>query len=167
MPRKGMTVGVVAVSRKPVSRWAKRGFVPSAVLPAVPSMPPRTRLGPEGDVETWYLGPASIEFHPGDTGHYRDNLLSGRPSVWVALRAGREPEVHLVTVDPYEGEAIAGDPGLVVEAVPMPEALRLAVTAFFEAHHVEEVFVKRNRTRSDPGGRRPEGSRVLHPDKGK
>lgn len=159
MAREGLTVGVIAVSRKPVTRWAKRGFMPSAVLSAVPAISPRTRLGPEGDVETWYLGPATIEFHPGDTGHYRDNLNSGRSSVWVALKAGREPEVLLATVDPYEGEAVAGDPGLVVEAVPMPEPVRAAIVAFFEAHHVEEVFVKRKRERRDPeepgrGGRR-------------
>lgn len=161
MARAGLTVGVVAVSRKPVTRWATGGFAPSAVLPAVPSVPPRTRLGPEGEVETWYLGPATIELHPGDSGHYRDNLNSGRPSVWVGLKAGREPEVLVATVDPYEGEAIAGDPGLVVEAVPMPEAVRAAVTAFHEAHSVEEVFVKRKRKRSDPDELRSGSSRVL------
>jgi hypothetical protein len=149
MAREHLTVGVLAQSREPVTRWARRGFVPLAVLVPVPATPPATRLGPEGDVEPWYAGPAQIALHPGDTGHYRDNLLSARPSLWVALKAGGL-EVRLVTADPYEGEALAGDPGLVVEAVAMPDAVRARVSAFFEAHHVEEPFVKRKRQRADP-----------------
>ena len=149
MARQHLTVGVVAQSRKPVTRWARRGFAPVGVLVPVPATPPATRLGPEGDVETWYAGPAQVALHSGDTSHYRDNLRSARPSLWVALKAGGL-EVRLVTADPYEGEGLAGDPGLVVEAVAMPDTVRAEVAAFFEAHHVEEPFVKRKRKRADP-----------------
>jgi hypothetical protein len=149
MAREHLPVGVLAQSRSPRSRWARRGFVPLGVLVPAPPTPPASRLGPEGDIETWYAGPAQIALHPGDTGHYRDNLRAERPSLWVALKAGTL-EVRLVTADPYEGEALAGDPGLVVEAVTMPQAIHARVAAFFEAHHVEEPFVKRKRKRADP-----------------
>jgi hypothetical protein len=149
MARAHLTVGVLAQSRKPVTRWARRGFTPLAVLTPAPATPPGTRIGPAGDVETWYAGPAQIALHPGDTSHYRDNLRSARPALWVALVAGGL-EVRLVTADPYEGEGLAGDPGLVVEAVAMPDAVRAEVAAFFAALHVEEPFVKRRRQRADP-----------------
>ncbi len=150
MPKELLRVGILAVSRKPVTRWGTRGFVPSQVLPEVPATPPRTRLGPEGDVEAWYAGPADLVLHSGETGHYRDNLHMKRPSVWVALRQGTVLEIVVVTVDPYEGEGLAGDPGLVVEALPMPAVVAEAMAAFVAAHHVEQVFEKRRRKRADP-----------------
>jgi hypothetical protein len=149
MAREHLTLGILALSRKPATRWAKRGFVPSGILPAAPATPPATRLTPPGDVEQWYAGPATLSLHIGDTGHYRDNLRSGRPSLWVALRAGERPDVALVTADPYEGEGAAGDPGLVVEALPMPAEVAARLAAFVAAHHVEETFVKRKRDRTD------------------
>jgi hypothetical protein len=77
--------------------------------------------------------------------------------VWVALPEtgdGARAKVQLVTVDPYEGEGLAGDPALVVEAVPMPDAVRARIEAFIAAHHVEIPFKKRTRkpvdVESDP-----------------
>lgn len=151
MPKMTVTVGIVAASHPPASRWAQRVVRPVAVLDAPAAAPPGARLGPEGPVETWYLGPAAITLHHGDTGHYRDNLTAARPSVWVALAPGAPlPRVALVTVDPYEGETLAGDEGLVVEALAIPPALAAAVAAFFEAHHVEHRFEKRRRDRANP-----------------
>lgn len=160
MAREVMTVGVVAVSRKPASRWGKRGFEPFAVLPAAPETNPRTRLGPEGDLEHWYLGPATLAFYSGDTAHHRDNLQFGRPSLWVAIKAGSDPVVVSITADPFEGETLAGDPGLVVASVPMPEPIRARLTAFFAAHHVEQPFFKRTRDRQDTESM-ARGGRVL------
>jgi hypothetical protein len=150
MPKELLRLGILAVSRRPVTRWGTRGFVPSQVLPEVPATPPRTRLGPEGDVETWYAGPADLVLHSGETGHYRDNLQMKRPSVWVALRQGAALEIACATVDPYEGEGLAGDPGLVVEALAMPAVVAEAMAAFIATHHVEQVFEKRRRKRADP-----------------
>jgi hypothetical protein len=159
MPKDLLRLGVLAVSRKPVTRWGTRGFVPSQVLPEVPATPPRTRLGPEGDVETWYAGPTDLVLHSGETGHYRDNLQMKRPSVWVALRQGTALEIACATVDPYEGEGLAGDPGLVVEALAMPAVVAEAMTAFIATHHVEQVFEKRKRKRADPEALARSGSR--------
>jgi hypothetical protein len=53
--------------------------------------------------------------------------------------------VRLVTVDPYEGEALASDPERMVEALAMPPSVMARVQAFIEAHHVDELFHKRKR----------------------
>ena len=150
MTRQTIRIGVVVVSRKPISRWAARGFAPIAALDAAPETAPGAVLAQEGDATTLYAGPAEVTLHSGETGHYRDNL-SGRPSVWVALAQGGEaPRIVAATVNPHEGEALAGDDGLVVEAVAMPPALQQTVAAFFAAHHVEVAFEKRKRRRADP-----------------
>ncbi len=156
MTQSRFTVGVVATRRKLKSAWASHAWAPSAVLPAVPAAVPWTLLSREGEDETWYVGPAEVELHPGETAHYRDNLASGRPSLWVALRptAGEDYEVALVTADPYEGEAMAEVVDHLVEAVPMPAEIAEGVVAFFSAHHVERPFFKRKRDRAGPGGRR-------------
>ena len=86
-----------------------------------------------------------------ETGHYRDNLVSGRPSLWVVLRpvAGDEYEVGMVTADPYEGEALVNGMGEIVEPVPMPLEIQDKVAAFVETFHVERQFFKRKRDRAD------------------
>lgn len=150
MTKQTIRIGVIAVSRKPANRWATRYYAPDAVLDAAPEARPGTVLDASGDVTTVYAGPADITLHSGETGHYRDNL-SGRPSVWVALaRGGETPRIVAATVNPHEGEALAGDDGLLVEAAPMPPLLRETVAAFFAAHHVEVAFEKRKRRRADP-----------------
>lgn len=150
MARDTIRIGVIAVSRKPVSRWATSGFAPSAALDAAPETAPGTVLAQEDDARTVYAGPAEIALHSGETAHYRDNL-SGRASVWVALKPGGDaPQIVAATVNPHEGEALAGDDGLIVEAVAMPPLLRRTVEAFFAAHHVEVAFEKRKRRRADP-----------------
>lgn len=160
MPVERLRLGVIAVARAPSSRWARRGFAASAVLPDVPEAAPMTRLGPAGDIESWYLGPAELALHSGDTAHYRDNLTGARPSLWVALAPGRPPAIAGLTADPYEGEGLVGDPGLVVEAVPMPAAVARRLAAFVAAHHVEQVFEKRRRKRADPEALGRRGPRV-------
>jgi hypothetical protein len=148
MPKEAFKVGVLAQSRPPVTQWGGRVVRPIAVFAQVPATAPGTRVSDEDGVETWYLGASDVTLHSGDTGYYRDNLASGRPSVWVALPEASEAaraRVQLVTVDPYEGEGIASDVGLVVEAVPMPDALRARIEAFIAAHHVDIPFTKRKR----------------------
>jgi hypothetical protein len=150
MPEDRFTVGVVAIKRKLKSAWVSHAWAPFAVLPAAPAATPWTPLSHEGENETWYVGPAEVVLHHGETGHYRDNLSVERPSLWVALRptAGEEHEIVSVTADPYEGEALAESADLLVEAVPMPPDILERVAAFFAAHHVERPFFKRKRDRA-------------------
>jgi hypothetical protein len=144
-------IGVVVAKRPLTGPWGGHQWQPIAVLPAAPALAAGTRLGGgEGD-ETLYAGSAILDLHLRATGHYRDNLTSGQPSVWVVLRpVGEEVELVSVTVDPYEGEALAESIGDVVEAVPMPQAVMDWVQAFFDAFHEEQVFFKRKRDRVNP-----------------
>ncbi len=163
MPEQTLRVGVLAIRRPPVTKWGGGELRACAVLPQEPDTAPKTHLTTEAGIETWYLGGRDLVLYSGDTGHHRDNLMSGRPSLWVALR-GDDParaEVINVTADPYEGEGFAADLDLKVEAVPMPEAIRETVAAFVEAHHVEMPFKKRKRLPADPNAMTARAPRVL------
>lgn len=155
-------IGVVAARRRAISEWASEPFLvaPHAVLPIAPALEPGAALGRAGEAELFYAGVAELTLWRGETGHYRDNLATGAPRLWVALkREGEAWAVHLATANPYEGEALADSPGLVLEAVAMPHDIAADLAAFVERHHVEEVFVKRKRdkARSDSGPRRGGG----------
>lgn len=145
-------VGVVVEKRTLKSAWASHAWLPHAVLPAVPDTPPGTRLSADETGETFYAGARTVQLSPSETAHYRDNLRSGRPSLWVGLRAaeGDAHEVSIVTADPYEGEALAGALGETIEAVPMPPEIQHKVAAFVAAFHVDRPFFKRQRDRADP-----------------
>lgn len=152
-PLVSIPVGVVAERRKAASPWIDFTWQPSAVLAGVPAAAEWTELASDDDCTTFYIGPASVDLYPSDTGNYRDNLASGAPGLWVALRpTGLEPPYEIVTVtaDPSEGEALTEAGNDLIEQVPMPEAIREAVAAFVAEHHVERAFFKRKRDRADP-----------------
>ena len=166
MPKEVFKVGVLAQSRPPVNHWGARVVRPIAVFGLVPATAPGTKVNEEDGVETWYLGASDVTLHSGDTGYYRDNLASGHPSVWVALPQasdGTRARVQQVTVDPYEGEGLAGDEALVVEAVAMPDAVRARMEAFIAAHHVDIPFKKRSRKPVDVESD-PRAPRILRPE---
>jgi len=166
MPREVLRLGVLALRCPPVTRWSTGELRPLMVLPSEPATPPGTRLATEEGAETWYLGARDMVLWSGDAGHHRDNLVSGRPSVWVALR-GTDPaaaEIVALTVDPYEGEGLASAPDLIVEAVPMPEVVARTLAAFAEAHFVDMPFKKRKRLPADPNAMSARAPRVLQPE---
>src|ERR687889_141494 len=135
-------VGVLIAKRKLKSPWADHAWLPYAVLPAAPTTSPGTRVSASEDEEIYYAGAFEIALHSSETAHYRDNLTSGHPSIWVALQptAGGDYDVVTVTADPYEGEALSQGGGEVVEPVPMPEDVQQKIGAFFDAFHVERPF---------------------------
>lgn len=142
-------IGVVIARRQLKGPWATQAWLPVAALPAAPGAQAGTRLRTSEGEETFYAGAYALALHPGDTAHYRDNLASGRPSVWIALRMeGESPIVSTVTADPYEGEAMAGGTGEIVEAVPMPEDVQRRLAAFVAQFHVERPFIKRKRDKA-------------------
>src|SRR4051812_19585839 len=101
MPRDRFEVGVVIAKRRLNSRWASHAWLPHAVLPAAPSLAAGASLGGSPETELYYAGAYDILLYPSETGHSRDNLLSGRPSLWVALRPGEDCcEIGAVTANP-------------------------------------------------------------------
>jgi Protein of unknown function (DUF3305) len=152
-PLARIAVGVVVERRKAVNPWVDFVWQPAGVLAGVPEAAPWTVLSTGEDRTSFYAGAVEIELYRTETGHYRDNLASATPSLWIALRpTGVEPpfEIVAVTADPAEGESFTQVGDDVVEAVPMPPAVREIVEAFVAEHHVERPFVKRKRDRADP-----------------
>jgi hypothetical protein len=152
MARQTLQVGIVVERRKLNNIWADHAWLPVAALPAVPIASPWTVLDEAPAATRFFAGPAQLEFFSSDTATYRDNLHSGRPSLWVALaEADAEPgvAVHSVTADPAEGEGMTESGGWIVEAVPMPPEIQALLAAFVAKHHVERTFFKRKRDRAD------------------
>jgi hypothetical protein len=145
-------VGVVVERHKARSAWADFLWRPVAVFAGKPSAAPWTPLDTEAETALFYAGEAVIELHRTETTNYRDNLASGAPALWVALRPASERpyELSAVTADPAEGEAFTDAGSNLVEAVPMPPDIVRAVAQFIAEHHVERPFVKRQRKPAEP-----------------
>jgi hypothetical protein len=152
-PLARIPVGVVVERRKAKSEWIDFTWKPVAVLPGQPDAAPWTVLSVDGETTTFYAGSVEVELYRTETGNYRDNLATGAPSLWVALRpTGVDPPYQLfaVTADPAEGESFTQVGDDLVEAVPMPVAVRDVIEVFIAGHHVEQPFSKRKRDRADP-----------------
>ena len=88
-----------------------------------------------------------------ETTHYRDNLATGSPGLWVVMiPTDADPPYKLLTVtaDPAEGEGLTESATNIVEQVPMPASVVQVVERFVADHHVEREFIKRKRDRADP-----------------
>jgi hypothetical protein len=152
-PLATIAVGVVVQRCKAQSPWVDFIWKPVAVLVGVPDASPWSKLSEAGDGASFYAGAAEIELYRTETGIYRDNLGSGAPMLWVALRrTGVEPpyEIFAVTADPAEGESLTESGSDVVEVVAMPDSVRAIIEAFVAEHHVERPFSKRKLDRPDP-----------------
>ena len=148
-----IAVGVVVERRKAQSPWIDFSWKPVTALAGLPDAAPWTSLSQDGDGTTFYAGAAEIELYRTETANYRDNLGSGAPMLWVALRpTGVEPpyEIFGVTADPSEGEAWTEAGSDLIDTVPMPQPVRATIEAFVAEHHVERPFYKRKRDRADP-----------------
>jgi hypothetical protein len=146
-------VGVVAERRKAKSPWVDYVWRPIAALPGAPDTRPWTVLESDDETTQFYVGVAQLELYRADTSHYRDNLASGSPGLWVVLRpTGREPpfEIATVTANPSEGEAFTESGVDLVEPVPIPDSVHELIEAFIAEHHVEHAFTKRKQKRADP-----------------
>ena len=140
-------IGVVLARRETGNKWAPVAWRPVTALAAAPPLAPRSFISQTEGETLYYAGAFTLVFHSSETAHYRDNLRSGRPSIWVAMSVDADfPDVRMVTVDPYEGEALAEIYGEGLDAAPMPPTVQEALLRFVSEHHVERAFVKRKRT---------------------
>jgi hypothetical protein len=151
-PLATIPVGVIVERSKSTNPWADFYWRAVSVLSGQPETPAWTKLSDDGERTTFYAGTAEIELYRTEATYYRNNLESGAPALWVALRAvDADPPftVSVVTADPAEGESLTETATDLVEQVPMPEAIQQVVAAFVAEHHVEQRFVKRKRDRAD------------------
>jgi Protein of unknown function (DUF3305) len=153
MVRETTEIGVLVERRVLDNPWIDHVWAPVAALAGAPAAAPWTVLSETPRATRYYAGAFRLEFFGSDTTMYRENLRSGRPSLWVSLRRADAPPgvvLHLVTADPAEAEALT-EPGTdVIDTVAMPLEIQARLAAFVEAHHVERPFVKRKRDRADP-----------------
>ena len=152
-PLQTIAVGVVVERTKGANRWSEFLWRPLNVLVGAPDTPPWTKLSDNGERATFFAGVSAIELYRTETAYYRNNLESGAPALWIALRpTGSEQPftVATVTADPAEGESLSEPATDLVEQVPMPDAIQQLVAAFIAEHHVERTFTKRKRDRADP-----------------
>lgn len=152
-PHLSIPVGIIVERSKGTTPWAEFYWRAVGVLPGQPDTPPWSILSDDGERVTFYAGTADVALHHTETGFYRDNLNSGTPALWVALRAAdSEPPftVAAVTADPAEGESFTEAGTDLVEQVPMPPPIQQVVAAFVAEHHVEQTFYKRKRDRANP-----------------
>jgi hypothetical protein len=148
-----IAIGVVVERHKADSPWTDFVWRAVAVLPDEPDTKPWTVLREEAGTTLFYAGSATVDLHSSETARYRDNLASGSPSIWTVLSPSEGAwsySVAAATADPAEGEAFTEAGANLVEAVPMPEALRERIESFVAEHHVEHEFFKRKRRRADP-----------------
>ena len=152
-PILSIPVGVVLERSKTEGRWSEALWRFIGILTGEPETPAWTKLSGDEQRATFYAGAANVELHRTDTTNYRNNLATGTPLLWVALRPTySDPPFNLavVTVDPAEAEALAGIGDAQVDSIEMPQEIRDAVDAFVAEHHVERAFVKRKRDRPNP-----------------
>jgi hypothetical protein len=89
-------LGVVVERSKGASPWVDFHWRPVGVLAGVPDTPPWTTLAEDAERTTFYAGAASIELYRTETAHYRDNLQTETPLLWVILRpAEADPPTSL------------------------------------------------------------------------
>jgi hypothetical protein len=160
VPLQRIRVGIVVERRKAKSAWIDHVWVPVAALAGEPEAEPWSVLGGDGDSTRYYAGSADIDLFRTETANYRDNLASGRPSLWVVLQPTESDPPYALfaaTADPAEGEAYTEAGNNLVEMVPLPDVICDALAAFVAEHHVEREFFKRKRDRVDPDG--PRGPR--------
>ena len=145
-----MPVGVVIERIPGVTRWATWSWRAVAVMPGAGEADWRI-LHKAGEAVQFHAATVTVELFASDTEAYRVGLTDAVPSIYVVLRdtgdEDRPLEVLLATASPYEAQDYADNGEDIVEKVPMPSGLIAWVRDFTDAHHEEEVFVKRRRDR--------------------
>lgn len=145
-----MSLGVVVRRLPGVTRWQKYSWQAVGVLPGAPDADWR-ELRREGDAIEYHAATRSLDVYHTDTEAYLMGLSTRIPSIYVVMREGEGDhplDVLLVTASPYEAQDFADSGEELVEKVPMPEGVVAWLRDFVEAHHQDEVFIKRHRDKS-------------------
>ena len=143
-------MGVVLRRQPGVTRWAKWAWKAVAVLPHAGPGGFRV-LREEGEVTDFHAATLPMELHHTEVESYRISLMMTPPSVFAVLNkgedAGNEHDigVHLVTANADFAQEYQDSDEVIVEPIPMPEALIGIVRDFCDAHFKEVPFRKRKR----------------------
>jgi hypothetical protein len=158
-------IGIVAERQAVANAWVDHRWRVTAILPGAPAVPAWTCLEQGEGWRRYYAGSAELLLFPRETETLKYNIEGEAPAVYVFLRAtAAPPGMALVGATVCVGEAHAhvDAGGDLVEAVPMPPAIRMWIGDFVAEHHTERPTWKRQRDGVRgrvPGGRVP-GERV-------
>src|SRR5262249_43615969 len=143
-----LPVAIIIERRKIDHPWQSHRWQVVDILPGAPQTPVWTQLAAGEGWERYHAGIVELALYRHETDSYKYNLESSNPSVYVVLRpANDEHGIALFTavVGAGEAHAYADTNQDIVEAVPMPAAVRDWMTVFVETHHVEQPQFKRKR----------------------
>jgi hypothetical protein len=152
-PLAQISVGVVVERRPAKSPWLQELWRVMSVFSGTPAAKAWTIIDSASEATTYYAGQACIELFRTETANYATNLASNPPLVWVIMRSTMTSpgvELHAVTVDPAEGEALTGSGTDLVETVPMPPSIVQELQRFIIEHHVDRPVYRRQRERYKP-----------------
>lgn len=145
-----LPLGIVIRKTPGVTKWAKWNWKAVGILPGASNAHWR-ELRREGDAVEYHAATVSLELYPSDTEAYLTGLSAQVPAIYVIMRDTDDPdaiedvEVLLATASPYEAQDYMDSGEEIVEKVPMTEGLVAYIRDYINAHHEEEVFVKRKR----------------------
>jgi len=142
-------LGIVVRRIAGVTPWAKWSWRAVAVLPGAAPADWKV-LREENDATEFHAATLPLELHRTDTEAYRTEISAKNPSVYAIMRdgEGQAPlDMVLVTASPYEAQDYGDTGEEIVEKIAMPEGLVALIRDFVDAHHEDEVFVKRRRDR--------------------
>lgn len=162
-----LPLGVVVERREIDNPWQSHTWRAVAVIPGAPTVDKWRELARGPRWIRYHAATLPVELHHKETAAYRTNLSNDQPAIFVGLRdvvdpgeSGFEVAPFLVTASPFEAQDYLDSSEVIIERVPMPDGVIAWVQAFVDAHHVDEPFEKRKRTRLDPNevgfGRRPD-----------
>lgn len=143
-------MGVVLRRSPGVTRWAKWAWTAVAVLPNAGPGGFRV-LREDGDVTDFHAATVLLDLHRTDVESYRTSLMMTPPSVFAVLNKGEDAGneydigVHLVTASADLAQEYQDSDEVIVEPIPMPDALISHIREFCDAHFVGEPFRKRKR----------------------
>ena len=142
-----MALGIVVRRVPGVTRWVDYIWKAVAVLPgAGPAHWKELRR--VGDAVEYHAATVHLELFRTDTEAYLQGISTKNPAIYVVMRDsdGLDPlDVVMATASPFEAQDYADTGEELVEKVPMPEGLVAWVRDYVEAHHEDQVFVKRRR----------------------
>lgn len=133
-----------------VTRWARHVWKAVAVLPGAGNADWK-EMRRDGDAVEFHAATLPLTLFRTDTEAYLHGLSAKVPAIYVVMRpseADRPLDMVLVTASPYEAQDYADTGEELVEKVPMPEGLIAFIRDFAEAHHEDEVFIKRRRDKA-------------------
>jgi len=160
MPPLRFPVAVVMQRIPLANRWANERWEARAVELEDPRSAGPSIAG-DATRSRWRFSGLEVELHPVEAQGYYLNVSATEPKVFVLWRVAdddAEPRARplIVTVS-YDEAARFLDAGEQVDAVPMPEALRIAMELFVAEHYRPEPRKKAKRNELYEGEERLRG----------